>query len=89
MLVEILALGLFIIMKKYSIIILFIAVFLICIIGTIIDTKNKNNTSKQANELPYRLDYYLDTIDNHIIQSTVVYNPGYGTISVSSIELKD
>ena len=87
MLVKILALGLFIIMKKYSIIILFIAVFFICIIGTIIN--NKNNTSKPANELPYRLDYYVDTIDNHIIQSTVVYNPGYGTISVSSIELKN
>lgn len=87
MLVEILALGLFIVMKKYSIIILFIAIFFICIIGTIIN--NKNNTSEPADEIPYMLDYYIDTIDNHIIQSTVVYKPGYGPVSVSSVELKD
>lgn len=48
-------------------------------------TNSKYNTTKG----PYEINHYIDTIDSHIILTTVCYNTHQGYVSVNTLELKN
>lgn len=48
-------------------------------------TNPKYNTT----EGPYEINHYIDTIDNHIILTTVCYHSISNCVSVNTLELKN
>ena len=75
-------------MKKYK---FNIILYILLLIGVVYLFSMCTNSNKSNNitEGPYEINHYIDTIDSHIILTTVCYYPSLGYISINTLELKD
>lgn len=65
---------------------------ILLLIGVVYLFSMCTNSTKNYNKItegPYEINHYIDTIDNHIILTTVCYNTHQGYVSINTLELKD
>ena len=61
---------------------------LIGVVCSLTSCNNKRNTDYKTNG-PYSINYYVDTINGHVILTTVVDSKNTNDVSISCIELED
>ena len=76
-------------MKKYSCQIFINILLLIGVVYLFSMCSSRTNPKYNTTEGPYEINHYIDTIDNHIILTTVCYNTSTGDIGVNTLELKN
>ena len=75
-------------MKKYKFNIILDILLLIGVVYLFSMCSSRTNPKYNTTEGPYEINHYIDTIDNHIILTTVCYHPSFGC-SVNTLELRN
>ena len=76
-------------MKKYKFNIILDILLLIGVVYLFSMCSSRTNPKYNTTEGPYEINHYIDTINNHIILTTVCYYNLQGYISVNTLELKN
>lgn len=76
-------------MKKYKLNIILDILLLIGVVYLFSMCSSRTNPNYNTTEGPYVINHYIDTINNHIILTTVCYYNLQGYISVNTLELKN
>ena len=76
-------------MKKYSCQIFINILLLIGVVYLFSMCSSGTNSKHNTIDGPYEINHYIDTIDSHIILTTVCYYPSLGYISINTLELKN
>lgn len=75
-------------MKKYKFNIILDILLLIGVVYLFSMCSSGTNPKYNTTEGPYEINHYIDTIDNHIILTTVCYYSNMN-VSVNTLELKN
>ena len=76
-------------MKKYKFNIILDILLLIGVVYLFSMCSSRTNPKYNTTDGPYSINHYVDTIDNHIILTTVCHSKININVSVATLELKD
>lgn len=76
-------------MRKYSCQIFINILLLIGVVYLFSMCSNETNPKYNTTEGPYEINHYIDTIDSHIILTTVCFQTNRYYVGVNTLELKD